>query len=153
MTRWVKLRVLVATAILAVAVGGVWLVPGSTAGAATSKADCDVIENIGDKAGTLSALGASDAAATSTALKAASKKVEDKKLKSALKSMSGIYKSVGKASNKVAAGLAVAKNARKYGLAAATFSQALLSCVTTQLTLPPNVTLPSGLTLPTLPKR
>jgi hypothetical protein len=161
---WTKARVVGVSAAVAVLLGAVFIAPGSASVArATSSADCDVIQSIGDTKSSLSA-NDGDVAALAASFKSASKKVSDKKLKSALSTIGGIYKSVDSANGKIAKAAVVARNIKKYTSAFAVFTKALVECTTSNITLPnvtipsvtlpPGVTLPSGVTLPnvTLPR-
>lgn len=164
MRKMTQVRFAIAFVVMAVALGGVWLIPGSAstrtiAHAAISSDDCDALQDIGDEIPSVSSagnLGKSQLEATSEGMIATAKKIEDKKLKKALNTLGSIYDDASKASlGKVGAVGVFVKNAKRYGKASVTFSKSLLGCVTSNITiptLPRNITLPGGITIPTLPR-
>ena len=170
MSRWTQVRFGIAFVVMAVALGGVWLVPGSASTHASTRGevssdDCDALQEIGDEIPDVSSAGnlsKSQLEATSQGFVDTSKKIEDKKLKSALKTLGTIYDDASDASlGKVGVVGVFVKNGKRYGKATLTFSKAILSCVTsnitvptlpTNITLPSGITLPGGITVPTLPR-
>lgn len=164
MRRMTQVRFAVAFAVMAVVLGAVWLIPGgastrTSAHAALSSDDCDALQDIGDEIPDVASAGNLSKAqleATSEGMTETAKKIDDKKLKKALNTLGSIYKNAGRANlGEVGAVGVFVKNAKRYGKASVTFSKALLGCVTSNITIPTipsNITLPGGITIPTLPR-
>ena len=160
MRKTTQIRFAVAFVVVVVALGGVWLIPGSATTVATGRAavsadDCEALQDVGDEVPDVQSagsLGKAQLAATAEGMAATAEKIEDKKLKSALNTLSDLYEGASKAKGKLGAVGVFMKSGKRYGKATATYSTSLLSCVTSQITLPSNITLPGGITLPTLPR-
>lgn len=161
MTRWAKIRFLLATVVAATLLGGLWLVPGgatsgasvsATAAAKVSDADCETLkelsDNVPDVTGSGSSLFGKQAAAAAKGFKTTAKDIKSKKLRSAMNTMAAVYEDLADTNNVAGALTVTLRAGQKYVRALATWSKATLECFTSGVTIP---TLPQNLTIPTLP--
>ena len=171
MTRWTRIRFVGACIVVGALLAGIWLVPGVASaekpaaapgaivrGSAYSDADCDALSELDDETpdvkSTSNDIYGKRAEAVSEGFAATADKVDNKKLKKALNTLSGFYDDLGDVDSVAGAVAATIRSGKKYGKAIATWTKATVSCVTSNvtipsITLPSGVTLPSGITLPT----
>ena len=160
MTDWAKVRFLLATVVAGALLAGIWLIPTVAAAdkpaavpnASTySTSDCQALKELDDEIpdvkSSSSNIWGKRAAAISTGFSETADKVDDKKLKSALKSISKFYDQLSDADNALGALKVTAKGAKGYAKATATWAKATASCAVSSVTIP-SITLPSGVTLP-----
>ena len=164
MTSWAKVRFAVAFVVVGALLAGIWLIPSAASAekpavapsavpraSSYSDADCQALNELDNeipdvKSGSNSFYG-KQAAAAGEGFSATAKKVEDKKLKSALNTIASTYSQLGKADN-VASALAITvKSGKKYLQATANVGKAVASCALSKVTIP-SITLPNGVTLP-----
>ncbi|MFO1538720.1 MAG: hypothetical protein ACKOVH_13020 [Actinomycetota bacterium] len=130
--------------VLALAAGGTVAVAGP-AGAAPSEKDCEVILDFdGTEAG--ASIGSSSdrkgLAVQAKLLTENSKKVSDKKIAAAMKTLGSVYGKAAKARNDLLALTVIGRSGKEFGKALTTWGGALTSCITTSITLPPAITVP-----------
>ena len=140
--RWVAAIAAVAT------LGGVLSASaaGAAVGAKVSAADCETLLGLGENIDTVSGSGANvfgkQAAALADGLDETAKDIKNKKLRKSLTSMADFYDELADADNLIEAGKVAASESRKYGKALKVYTKTTLKCVTTQISLPTDFTLP-----------
>ena len=128
-------------------------VPGSVR-AELSTDDCEALQSIGDE-GDLQLstdLFGKEAKTLAKALDDTASQVDDRKVKKALRTMASFHAALGRAGHVLAAGRVALDKGKAYGKAFAVFGRAQAECASATITVPPNVTLPGGVTLPSLPR-
>ena len=160
MTTWAKLRFSAAAVVVGALLAGVWLVP-SVASAdkpaavdrATkySDADCQALKQLDDEIPDIKSsngdIFGKRAKAVATGFSETADKVDDKKLKKALKTIAAFYDDLGGVDNVLGAARVLATSGKSYAKATATWGKATASCLTSSITIP-TITLPNGVTLP-----
>jgi hypothetical protein len=127
---------------LALVVGGS-AVLAAPAGAAPSEKDCALITDLdAPDSGASSPSDLKALAAQGKALTENSKKVSDKKVAAAMKTLGSIYTSASKARNQALAVAVIARSGTKFTKALTTWGKALTACITSSISLPPDVTVP-----------
>jgi len=136
MTRWAKVRFIVATVVVGGLLAGIWLVPSvasadkrvavpsATTSTTYSTSDCQALKQLDDEIpdvkSSSSDIFGKRAKAVATGFSETADKVDDSQLKSALESLSKFYGDLGKANNVVSALRVTAKSAKSYAQASAT---------------------------------
>jgi len=122
--------------VAALLVTGVWV---SAAGAVRdiqpkySDSDCETIQNIQveDASGGYWGETARNAA---SAFKGAAQDIESRKLKKAMTTLAGVWRTVGRVNSVVAAAAVTRKVGKKYGQALGTYTKAVVTCASQSIT-------------------
>ena len=126
---------LVGVSVAALLMAGVWMHPAGAVRNVEPKAppkvysdsDCETIQNIEveDASGGYWGETARNA---SSAFKGAAQDIENKKLKKAMTTLAGVWRTVGRANSVVAAAAITRKVGKKYGQALGTYTKATVAC-------------------------
>jgi hypothetical protein len=150
-------RLIGATIVSALLLGALATPVGASAhGSARSELstdDCEALQSIGDESDfQLSTdLFGKQAKALATALDDTASEVDDRKLRKALRTMAGFHAALGRAGNALSAARVALDRGKAYGKALKVFTSAQVECASASITVPPNLTLPGGVTIPSLP--
>lgn len=156
MTARALVRFLGATAVAALLVVGLTGVgAGATVHRALSADDCDALQNVADNVDSGSGSGSifgKQARALADGFSETASQVDNRKLKRNLQTMASFYDDLADANNLLDAGKVTVSEGKRYAKALKGFAKAEVSCATASITVPSNITLPGGVTIPTLPR-
>jgi hypothetical protein len=163
MQRWTHIRFAVAFVVASAALACIWLIPGgaSTGSSAREKpstSDCEALQDIGDETPDVEGSDVFDSdelSAYATGLENTAKNIDDSKLRNAMNTVAAVYEDASKARNKAGALAVIVKSGKKWIKANALLGKSVVQCAAASITLPTlprNVTLPGGITIPTLPR-